>query len=180
MANKKKEGARKKEEMKKVEEARKQKKMMFGAAVIAIALIGLGMGFSFMGGDGGQSPYSNPPETTESEVFIPVSDITTTAKYFRDTIDGVTVKYFVVEGEDGEIHTAFDACDVCYREKKGYSQEGSNMICNNCGNQYPTNCIGTQNSAGGGCWPGYLKTSFEGDNLVISKTELTKGTYYFE
>ena len=183
MANKKK-GASKKEELRRLEEAKKQKKIMMGVVVIAIAIIGLGMAASLMGDDEGQSPYSNPtsdpPVTTQGEVMIPISDITETAKYFRETVDGVTVKFFVVEGDNGEIHTAFDACDVCYREKKGYSQDGDIMVCNNCGNRYQTNGIGTKNTAGGGCWPGYLKTSIEDGNLVISKSVLAGGTYYFK
>jgi len=68
----------------------------------------------------------------------------------------VNVKYFVVEAEDGSVKTAFDACDVCYRSRKGYRQEGDDMICNNCGNHYPISGLGTKNLRGGGCWPGYL------------------------
>lgn len=173
-------GTSKKEEIGRIEEAKKQKTMMIGVAIIAIAIIGAGMAFSLMGNDGSQNQYNNPSYTTQGDTIIPLSDISTTAKYFKETIDGVTVKYFVVEGSDGEIHAAFDACDVCYREKKGYSQDGSIMVCNNCGNQYATSGIGTKNTAGGGCWPGYLETSIEDGNLIIEKSTLTNGIYYFE
>ncbi len=176
--NKKKEGG-KKADIRRMEEARK-KKMMIGMSVLAVAIICLGMIFSIMDFSDRQSAYSDPSQTTENEIIIPVSEITTSAKYYKNTIDGVTVKYFVIEGSDGQIHTAFDACDVCYHEKRGYSQDELNMVCNNCGNQYPTNGIGSENSAGGACWPGYLRTSIEDGNLIIERSELVNGKYYFE
>ncbi len=183
MTNKNNKGTSKKEQLKRVEEAKKQKKMMMGVAIIAIVVIGMGMALTLNGSNDSQSPYSNPvsnpPVTTQGEVMIPISDITPTAKYFKETIDGVEVKFFVVEGDDGVVHAAFDACDVCYREKKGYTQDGNVMVCNNCGNQYATNGIGTKNTSGGGCWPGYLETSIEDGNLVISKSVLADGTYYW-
>lgn len=108
-------------------------------------------------------------------VTIPLSEISDQANFYE--FNGI--KYFVVQASDGSIKTAFDACDVCYSSKKGYRQEGNFMICNNCGNAYPINGLGTENTKGGGCWPGYLPSSIEGDNLVIKISDLEKGRYRF-
>jgi uncharacterized membrane protein len=105
-------------------------------------------------------------------VNIPLSDITSNAKWYEYDSEGSEVRFFVVEDKDGTIKTAFDACDVCYRYKKGYRQEGEYMVCNNCGNRYPLSGLGTENKNPGGCWPGYLPNIIKGDNVVIKKSDL--------
>jgi len=55
----------------------------------------------------------------------------------------------VVKGSDEKIHLAIDACDVCYESKLGYKQTGNVMTCNNCGQTFPINSIGTENLKGG-------------------------------
>jgi len=121
-----------------------------------------------------------PQAQAKSDVIsIPVSDITETAKWFEYESSGATIKFFAVNAGDGSIKTAFDACDVCFSSKKGYRQEKNTMICNNCGNKYPIDSLGTENKKGGGCWPGYLPSKVIGDNLVIEKSELDKGGYRF-
>jgi len=112
-------------------------------------------------------------------IKIPLSQITKKAKWHEYDSNGVQVKYFTVKADDGSVKTAFDACDVCYRSKKGYSQQGEDMVCNNCGNHYAINGLGTKNIKGGGCWPGYLPNKVEGDFLVIKKSDLEAGRYRF-
>lgn len=115
-----------------------------------------------------------------NELSIPLSEISAEAKWYESDIEGTRVRYFVVKSSDGTIKTAFDACDVCYGSRKGYRQEGNMMICNNCGNKYPITGLGTENKAGGGCWPGYLPSKIVGDNLVIKSSDIAKGKYRFE
>ena len=104
-------------------------------------------------------------------VEIPLSEITEQAQFYN--YNGI--KYFVVKASNGDIKTAFDACDVCYSSKKGYRQEGDYMVCNNCGNKYPISGLGTKNLQGGGCWPGYLPSKIKGENLIIKESDLNKG-----
>jgi uncharacterized membrane protein len=121
------------------------------------------------------------PTTTGSivgesnSIKISLSEVSTTAKFY----DYKCIEYFVVKAIDGSVKTAFNACDVCYKSKKGYRQEGNDMVCNNCGNFYPISVLGTKNLKGGGCWPGYLPSSIEGDYLVIQKSDLEEGDYRF-
>ena len=146
--------------------------------VMGIVLIIVAAGIiSFMLLQGGGQVNNNT--NLEGNILIPISEIGTTASYYNQNIDGVNIKYFSLRGSDGQIHTAFDACDVCFQDKKGYEQQGDDMVCRNCGNRYPSNGIGTEN-IGGGCWPGYLEITIDGDNIVITKTNLAKGKYYFE
>ena len=117
------------------------------------------------------------PEVDEY-VRILLSEITTTVKFFSYDASGTIVKYFAVMGSDSNVHVAFDACDNCYSAKKGYSQVGDKMKCNNCGNEYAINSIGTENQ-GGGCWPSYLPIKIEGNELLIKKTDLEEKSWMF-
>ncbi|MFH1663954.1 MAG: DUF2318 domain-containing protein [archaeon] len=113
-------------------------------------------------------------------ISIPLSSISENAKWFEFESNGTTIRFFAVKASDGSIKTAFDACDVCFASKKGYSQNGNEMVCNNCGNKYPIDGLGTENKNGGGCWPGFLPNKVVGDSIVIKKSDLDKGRYRFE
>ncbi|MBW6461611.1 MAG: DUF2318 domain-containing protein [DPANN group archaeon] len=117
---------------------------------------------------------------SDDQIKISLSDISETAKWYTYEYKGTTIKYFIVKAEDGTIKTAFDACDVCFGAKKGYRQEGTDMICNNCGNAYNIIDLGTKNKKGGGCWPGYLESSIEGNDLILKRSDLEKDMYRFK
>jgi hypothetical protein len=107
---------------------------------------------------------------------VNASLVGTEAEFFES--DGI--RFFAVRASDGSIRTAFDACDVCYASRKGYRQEGDFMVCNNCGNRYLIDGLGTENTFGGGCWPGYLPSNIAGNSLIIKKSDLENGRYRFE
>ncbi|MBI5325817.1 MAG: DUF2318 domain-containing protein [Ignavibacteriae bacterium] len=112
----------------------------------------------------------------------PVSEISTTPNYYSYNyiINSTTMKvidYFIVKDGSGNIKSAFNACEVCYKADKGYSQRGDKMHCNNCGNEYPIENLGTQGQ--GGCWPGYLPHEISGDEIVIQISDLENGEYLF-
>jgi hypothetical protein len=119
-------------------------------------------------------------ETAPSDlVVIPLTELSTTAKFFSHHAGKVIVKFFAVLDSNGGVHVAFDACDICFGAKKGYSQQGQQMICNNCGNAFDISGIGTANRAGG-CWPGYLEAVFTDTEVVIQPATLEAGSWYFE
>jgi uncharacterized membrane protein len=93
------------------------------------------------------------------------------------TNDGVTIRYFIMKSSDGVIRAAFDACDVCWPENKGYTQQGDFMVCNNCGRRFPSIRI---NEVRGGCNPAPLKRKIEQGNVVIRVTDLLQGKTYFD
>ena len=108
-------------------------------------------------------------------IELSLSEVSDQATFY--TFEGI--RYFTILGSDGTPRTAFDACDVCYRSGKGYRQEGDYMICNNCGNKYAIDGLGTKNTKGGGCWPGYLPHKIEGDNIIITEADLNTGASKF-
>lgn len=108
---------------------------------------------------------------------IPLAEITNQAKWYKRDLGGKSIGFFAVRAEDGSIKTAFDACDVCYASGKGYRQEGNYMVCNNCGNRYPISGLGTENKNPGGCWPGNLPSTIDGDNILIKEKDLLNNSW---
>lgn len=98
------------------------------------------------------------------------------AIYYSTKAGGKTVKFFVMQSTDGVIRAAFDACDVCYQAKRGYRQEGSIMVCNNCGQQFPSHRI---NEERGGCNPSPLERHHENGEVLIKIADVEKGAIYF-
>lgn len=93
------------------------------------------------------------------------------------TDDGVTIRYFIMKSSDGLIRAAFDACDVCWPENKGYSQQGDVMVCNNCGRRFPSVRI---NEVRGGCNPAPLNRKVENGIVIIQLADVLQGKRYFD
>lgn len=110
-------------------------------------------------------------------VRIPVADVSdSTAHYFTYKGTKGNINFFVLKSSDGVIRAAFDACDVCYREKKGYRQEGDHMVCNNCEQRFASVNI---NEIKGGCNPAPLERTVQGKNLVLNANDIENGAWYF-
>lgn len=111
------------------------------------------------------------------ELSIPIDEVNDgKAHYYSIDLDGKEIRFFVVRSKDGIIRAAFDACDVCYRAKKGYAQQGDFMVCNNCGMRFHSTRI---NVVKGGCNPSPLERRTEGDKLIISLDAVKSGAMYF-
>ncbi len=113
----------------------------------------------------------------DGKLSIPIADLNDGKAHFY-SYKGQTGKitFFVIKGTDGTLRAAFDACDVCYQEKKGYEQKGEQMICKNCNQSFPVAKIGT---VSGGCNPSPLKTTLVGTSLEITVADLESGSHYF-
>jgi uncharacterized membrane protein len=95
---------------------------------------------------------------------------------FADAQSNTTIRYFILKRADGVIRAAFDACDVCWPEGKGYVQDGDVMICRNCGRRFASVKV---NVVQGGCNPAPLNRAVEGDQVVILANDLRRGQGYF-
>lgn len=99
------------------------------------------------------------------------------AHYFRLIHGGRELKFFIVKGSDGVMHSAFDACDVCYREKKGYVQQGDQMICRNCNQKFAIARLSA--ASDGGCNPSHLPARVDAATVRISIADLMTGARFF-
>lgn len=157
------------------------------AIVAAVAFAAAG-GLSLFLFSGGFDPVPTPPMSQTSSANPPHPDGLITyatslfddgqARHFKfkDTESDTSIAYFVLKSTDGVIRAAFDACDVCWPEGKGYVQDGTAMVCRNCGRRFESVKI---NEVQGGCNPAPLKRTIEGDQVVIRVDDVKQGRGYF-
>lgn len=168
--------------MQQIHRKKKTQKMIIAASIGLIAIISVVIVISMTSKPGSdiQNPEPADPSDviSETEVSIPLPEISSDAKFYSYDANGVEIRYFAVIGSDGDVHVAFDACDVCYNAKKGYTQVDDVMHCINCGREFSINSIGTDNTAGG-CWPSYLPMNIEEDNVLIDISDIEAKRYMF-
>ena len=119
------------------------------------------------------------PQQDDDELVISVASLNTKAKFYVYSTGGLNYDFFAVIGSDNDVHVAFDACDSCFAAKLGYRQNSNVMICNNCGNQFLINGIGTENLQGG-CWPSYLPVTVANGEIIINISDVVSKGYLFE
>lgn len=85
-------------------------------------------------------------------IFIDVGPLQKDKVHFYNVglPEGGQVFFFVVRDAQGQYRAALNACQVCWGSKKGFHQEGNEMVCNTCGNRYPLEKIAMEK---GGCNP---------------------------
>lgn len=114
---------------------------------------------------------------TADQVKIPLKSLDSGKALFLETdSERRKLYYFALKNADGNYRAALDACEVCFRTNRGYRQEGDLMVCNNCGQTFPSNRIG---EIKGGCNPHPLANRIEGGQMVIRKTDIVAGKDYF-
>jgi len=154
-----------------------EKKNRFGMMVViaVVVLVAAGSGYWFFSSSGAGAYTS--VKSTNGEVRLDLNRVSDgQAHYFRYATSQGDISFFVIKSVDGVMRAAFDACDVCYKEKKGYRQEGDMMVCNNCGMKFRSDLI---NLVKGGCNPAPLNRSIDGEQLVIRDADIRNGAWYF-
>lgn len=148
-------------------------------ALVAVALVAV-VAYLVAGGGGERATAikgGGAAKTAGEGVSIPLSELSGKARFYEyKTASGKTVRFFAMKSSDGVYRAALDACDVCFHAKKGYRQEGDDMVCNNCGNHFHSAQV---NEAKGGCNPVGLGRKVSGDTLDIGAKELEAGASYF-
>ncbi len=114
-------------------------------------------------------------------VLLPEKNVSEKASYYFIKIDrdGKTkdVVFFAVRDGNGAVHLALDACEACWKEGKGYTQDGKFFRCNNCDMLFNVARIGTKK---GGCNPHPVSFSLLDGSIVIPLEDLVDGARYFD
>ncbi len=158
-----------------VMEGQKSRAPLIITLIFAAAIVGTGV--YMMGGKAKSGPVASSgiqSQSTSAEVSFSVSTFADgKARYYQyNAQNGMKVRYFILKSSDGIIRAAFDACDVCWQARKGYRQEGDNMVCNNCGQRFPSVKV---NVIKGGCNPAPLNRTVVGDKLLIKVSDILEG-----
>jgi len=150
------------------------RKLLIMVAAVAVTT---GMLLPEMGNAFGIFGQHRSVKAAGGEVRIPLTDVDDGQAHYYAYDDGKTdIKFFVLKSRDGVLRAAFDACDVCFPAKKGYTQDGDYMICNNCGRRFHSSQI---NVVEGGCNPAPLTREVRGDELVIKVEDILPGARFF-
>jgi len=160
------------------EEPRRKTTLHIVLAGIALLMVA-GAAFAYVSTRGGGGTETATAQAAAGgDVKIALADVADgKAHFYSYDAGGTQVKYFVLKSSDGKVRAAFDACDVCYAQKKGYHQEGDEMVCNNCGRRFPSTKI---NEVEGGCNPSPLTRTVKGQDLVLATADLQAGVQYFQ
>lgn len=90
---------------------------------------------------------------------------------------GSNVNFLVRTDGRGALHTHLDACFSCYRYRRGFAVEGSDLLCIACRFTYPI--ADEVWDFQGACAPIPIRSSVEGDRLVLERTVLERAVRYF-
>lgn len=127
-----------------------------------------------------KAPRNKKMDSVDSDLVIPISGISETAKFYPVEIDGTNLEVIAVKAPDGTIRTAFNTCQICFDSGKGYyKQEGDVLVCQNCGNRFKLSQVEIE---AGGCnpWPIFPDNKTVDDiNITISYDYLKKATAIF-
>jgi uncharacterized membrane protein len=151
------------------------------ALIGVIAILSVAAVYVIWGGGNGATALYQGHKTISApgqDVRIPIAEVSDgRARFYNYTLpDNQQISFFVVKSSDGIVRAAFNACDVCYEKRRGYHQEGDDMVCDNCRRHFPSDSV---NEVKGGCNPAPLKREVEGDQLVIRASDLQQGAFYF-
>jgi uncharacterized membrane protein len=159
----------------------RRRRVSWNAVIVALGATFLGLVLLKVGAfPTGAGPAASSAEQipTGRDLVVPAAAFADgQARFYRySTAAGRAVSLFVIKSSDGVIRAALDACTVCYRERRGYHQEGDVMVCNNCGKAFRSADV---NVITGGCNPIPLERSVEGDRVVVRSAALESGAVYF-
>lgn len=133
---------------------------------LALAMLLLSAcGGSGTGGSGDTVTYITAEADGNGNLVIDTSSTTEYATYVNYKADDVTIQLLLVRDGDGELHYAFNTCQVCSPSPKAYFvQDGSAFICQNCGNSFDAEEVG---EAQGGCNPANIADLTEREDALV-------------
>jgi uncharacterized membrane protein len=159
-------------------EAGKKENMKSMITVIGIAVVVTGLLFFLYKDNNNASDQKYQPKMQNSRYIFDARVFDDgVARHFQHRTGDIVINYFVLKSSDGIIRAAYDACDVCWREGKGYYQDGDDMVCRNCGRKFPSVLV---NEVKGGCNPAPLKRQVTNGKVVISIKDILQGRQYFD
>ena len=119
---------------------------------------------------GGSASGSADVTLMDGNLQVAVDSLGDQVAFIDYDSNGTAMQVMLYKGEDGTIHGALNTCQVCAGSPYAYfEQEGSDVVCQNCGNHFAAEAIGDVH---GGCNPVPLEISEDGDQVLIETASL--------
>ncbi len=113
------------------------------------------------------------------EIRIPVRDVSDGGvHFFTYKAEGRRINFLVRTDRTGSLRTHFNACYACYKNKKGYRVEGTELVCNECNLRYNI-ADETWKHVGMGCSPIPFQSNIKDNELIINLKDIEKGKRLF-
>ena len=153
-------------------ERSKQRRWMFASAIFFVAVI-LALTADFVYARAAAAPpQAEVLMPRGDQVHVPISEVSDgTLHFFRTEVANTSLRFIVIRKPDGSWGTALDACMIC--GWSGFHQNGSNVICRNCGSAIYVPTIGQP----GGCNPVGVPSQVQGQDLVIDLSALSDAAH---
>ncbi len=104
------------------------------------------------------------PTPQDGAITVNVADLTEAPTFVNYDANGTTVQLIAGIASDGSARIALNTCQVCNPSPKAYfAQNGSKLVCQNCGNKFTMDDVG---DAASGCNPTQIE--FTESNGVIT------------
>ncbi|MBF0553021.1 MAG: DUF2318 domain-containing protein [Nitrospirae bacterium] len=118
-------------------------------------------------------------EDHNGTISIPLKEVNNgDVHFYTYKYNGTNINFFVRMDGKGNLRTHFDACFTCFKYKKGYMVEGTEIICRECKTKFLLKEERWANK--GGCMPIDLGSEIIKDILVIQKERIIKGERFFK
>ena len=142
--------------------------------LVACILFGASLAQAFLGlfGDSIENVRAKDGMVTVNTSFLKPGQ----SKHYQYKEGNTTIRFFLIQDNQGIIRAALDACEECWRADKGYKLQGNIMFCVNCGMKFALNRIG---SVRGGCNPHPFAFRMDGKSFTVTTQELLAGSHYF-
>jgi high-affinity iron transporter len=116
-----------------------------------------------------------PVTFTDGKVVIPVAPLADGELHrFAATVNGVEIRFWLMQKPDGKVATLLDACEIC--GAVGFYKNNTGVICKNCAAPINPQSVGQP----GGCNPIPLKSIANGDAVIVAEADLAEGAKWFK
>ena len=113
----------------------------------------------------------------DGKIVIPVDKVNDgKVHFFTYRKSGRRINFLVRTDDRGNLSAYFDACYTCYKNKKGYRVEGTDLICNECNLKFR---LADETWENKDCCPVMIRSRIENNNLVLETSSLEKGGRLF-
>jgi len=118
---------------------------------------------------------ATPVTFTSGSLSIPLSQVSDGDLHrFAAREAGTDIRFLVYQKPDGKVVALFDACQIC--GPVGFFKGANGLVCKNCSAPINGQSVGTP----GGCNPVPLRSSADGNSIVIQEADLGAGTKLFQ
>lgn len=124
-----------------------------------------------------KTPLYLNPVAKNGVISIKKTELSKDATFVNYKVGDVTVQLIAVIADDNTYRISFNTCQSCNPSPKAYFvQKGKKLICQNCGNQFIMNDVG---SASYGCNPARIPFKENSSEIFVSTDVLEKASPAF-